>query len=87
MAGKKTSAEQSKEEQKDAHVGNLLNAAFGDLGGLQKNEEELTPTPGNVAEETQATPQPSKPSGPPPGPSAKPPSGPPSGPLDRKSVV
>ena len=40
MAGKKTSAEQSKEEQKDAQVGNLLDAAFGDLGGLQKPPEE-----------------------------------------------
>ena len=40
MAGKKTSAEQTKEEQKDAQVGNLLDAAFGDLGGLQKAPEE-----------------------------------------------
>ena len=40
MAGKKTSAEQTKEEQKDTHVGNMLDAAFGDLGGLQKPPEE-----------------------------------------------
>ena len=40
MAGKKTSAEQTKEEQKDTQVGNLLDAAFGDLGGLQKTAEE-----------------------------------------------
>ena len=40
MARKKTSVEQSKEDQKDAQVGNLLDAAFGDLGGLQKPVEE-----------------------------------------------
>ena len=40
MAGKKTSAEQTKEEQKDNQVGNMLDAAFGDLGGLQKAPEE-----------------------------------------------
>ena len=40
MAGKKTSAEQTKEEQKDTRVGNMLDAAFGDLGGLQKTPEE-----------------------------------------------
>ena len=35
MAGKKTSVEQTREEEKNAHVGNMLDAAFGCLGGLQ----------------------------------------------------
>ncbi len=57
MVGKKTSAEQTKEEQKDTQVGNLLDAAFGDLGGLQKaDEEEVIETTGIgeeiIAEET-----------------------------------
>ena len=52
MAGKKTSAEQTKEEQKDTQVGNLLDAAFGDLGGLQKAAEEDIVETTEVVEET-----------------------------------
>ena len=52
MAGKKTSAEQTKEEQKDTRVGNMLDAAFGDLGGLQKPPEE------EVVENTEANREP-----------------------------
>ena len=52
MAGKKTSAEQTKEEQTDTQVGNLLDAAFGDLGGLQKAAEEDIVETTEVVEET-----------------------------------
>ena len=52
MAGKKTSAEQTQEEQKDTQVGNLLDAAFGDLGGLQKAAEEDIVETTEVVEET-----------------------------------
>ncbi|MEJ6563269.1 MAG: class II aldolase/adducin family protein [Euryarchaeota archaeon] len=43
MARKKTSVEQTREQEKLAQVGNMLDAAFGDVGGLQvaPEEEEL----------------------------------------------
>ena len=40
MAGKKTSVEQTRDEEKNAQVGNMLDAAFGDVGGLQVAPEE-----------------------------------------------
>lgn len=41
MAGKKTSVEQTRDEEKNAQVGNMLDAAFGDVGGLQVAPEEV----------------------------------------------
>ena len=50
MAGKKTSVEQTRDEEKLAQVGNMLDAAFGDVGGLQAPVEPETeePTPDSV---------------------------------------
>ena len=47
MAGKKTSVEQTREQEKLAQVGNMLDAAFGDVGGLQvaPEEKEIAPEP------------------------------------------
>ena len=45
MAGKKTSVEQTREEEKQAQVGNMLDAAFGGVGGLQKPPEETQTHP------------------------------------------
>ncbi|MBT60190.1 MAG: hypothetical protein CMA63_01385 [Euryarchaeota archaeon] len=44
MEAKKTSAEQTREEQKEAQLGNMLDAAFGDVGGLQSPPEEVADT-------------------------------------------
>ena len=41
MAGKKTSVEQTRDEEKTAQVGNMLDAAFGDVGSLQVAPEEV----------------------------------------------
>ena len=41
MAGKKTSVEQTRDEEKTAQVGNMLDAAFGDVGSLQVTPEEV----------------------------------------------
>ena len=41
MAGKKTSVEQTRDEEKTAQVGNMLDAAFGDVGTLQVAPEEV----------------------------------------------
>ena len=51
MAGKKTSVEQTRDEEKLAQVGNMLDAAFGDVGGLQApvDAETEEPTPGPEA--------------------------------------
>ena len=48
MTGKKTSVEQTRDEEKLAQVGNMLDAAFGDVGGLQApvDAETEEPTPG-----------------------------------------
>ncbi|MDB0004383.1 class II aldolase/adducin family protein [Candidatus Poseidoniaceae archaeon] len=93
MAGKKTSVEQTREEEKNAQVGNMLDAAFGGLGGLQVTPEnnetdvqqeilsEEPPEEASTSEETSESTNPSPgPTGPPSGPPSKPPSGPPSGP-------
>ena len=45
MPGKKTSVEQTREEEKQAQVGNMLDAAFGGVGGLQKPPEETQAYP------------------------------------------
>ncbi|MDA7845951.1 hypothetical protein N9A87_02760, partial [Euryarchaeota archaeon] len=66
MPGKKTSVEQTRDDEKLAKVGNMLDAAFGDVSGLQvAPEEEMAlevenePVEGSEAEEApQATPEP-----------------------------
>ena len=40
MPGKKTSVEQTRDDEKLAKVGNMLDAAFGDVSGLQVAPEE-----------------------------------------------
>ena len=47
MKANKTSAEQTREEQTEAQLGNMLDAAFGDVGGLQMPPEE---SPGEIQE-------------------------------------
>ena len=83
MAGKKTSAEQAREEAEEATLGSMLDGAFGAMDGIEGPSE-----PEPIAEETSEVPaESSGPSGPPSGPPSEaapgptgPPSGPPSGP-------
>ncbi|MBL6882652.1 MAG: hypothetical protein ISR08_06660, partial [Candidatus Poseidoniaceae archaeon] len=77
MAGKKTSAEQAREQAEEATLGSMLDGAFGAMDGIEGPPE---PTSDSLVE----APGPSDPpSGPPteaaPGPTG-PPTGPPSGP-------
>ena len=92
MAGKKTSAEQAREEAEEATLGSMLDGAFGAMDGIEGPSEPEPPEPEPIAEETpeetsEIPAESSGPTGPPSGPPAEaapgptgPPSGPPSGP-------
>ena len=93
MAGKKTSVEQTRDEEKIAQVGNMLDAAFGDVGGLQVAPEEVhEPVEEEIKEQADQTAEESVEQGvesddsalddstPPSEPPSRPPSGPPSKP-------
>ena len=83
MAGKKTSAEQAREEAEEATLGSMLDGAFGAMDGIEGPSEPEPPEPEPIAEETpevpaEAAPGPTgPPSGPPSGPPGSPPSNPP----------
>ena len=92
MAGKKTSAEQAREEAEEATLGSMLDGAFGAMDGIEGPSEPEPPEPEPIAEETpeetsEIPAESSGPTGPPSGPPAEaapgptgPPSDPPSGP-------
>ena len=93
MAGKKTSVEQTRDEEKIAQVGNMLDAAFGDVGGLQVAPEEVhEPVEEEIKEQADQSAEESVEQGvesddsalddstPPSEPPSRPPSGPPSKP-------
>ena len=84
MAGKKTSAEQAREQAEEATLGSMLDGAFGAMDGIEGPSEPEPPSPEPAAEPPVES---SGPSGPPSGPPAEaapgptgPPSGPPTGP-------
>ena len=96
MAGKKTSVEQTRDEEKIAQVGNMLDAAFGDVGDLQVTPEEVQEHAEEEIEEQveQLVESPAEDEAesnhsiienptPPSGPPSKPPTGPPSGPPSK----
>ena len=75
MAGKKTSAEQAREEAEEATLGSMLDGAFGAMDGIEGPSE---PEPEPIAEETSEDPvEAPGPTGPPSGPPSDPPSAPP----------